>query len=634
MTSSASQNSSQLTELSEPKVLPSGFVLDSKYEILSLLGSGAKGVVYKARRTVFDDFCTIKILRQELISKEDSFARFQREARIASQLSHPNILSVRSFGISPDDYAYIVMDYMEGETLAEYLVKHKRLSPDFFIKCFSQLLSALDYAHRAGVIHRDIKPANIFLDTDEHGAKRARLIDLGMAKVFESENEDLKLTQTGVLAGTPLYMSPEQCRGESLSPATDIYSISVLMFEAILGEAPFRGANDLLVMQSHLNEEARFPANSRVADPLRHIVLQGLSKNPNERLSAQEMKQKLDSMNLDELNVSEDRSKKTPSNIKIIALAMLIGILPLAFYLSTARESSEDADHLVLSQKNPDKKSLKPLKLKARGCEEILAQLSSLISESGYRNNNAQIMQGIDLAAQAISAAQREKNLELILRANLAYLDASVSEPIEMQISRLRRMEKLIAGSSNISNPLKMRVHRELGEALLENYAYAEAKNEFVLGASICDEGSLDRLRNLKDAALCYQKLGDYKMAEKSVQDLLKNYGLDEGLVLEALGIEAESYALSGQQSKVRKLLEYIKPVAVCVANDSLRASLVNVGNVCREKAYSKESRLAFEIVSAIAENISVAEKKRVDHLNDKLMKGLIKKSPILKPED
>ena len=206
------------------------------YEIVSSIGHGSMGVVYLARERSLERFVAIKVLRPELALSPEGRERFRREARVAAQLSHPGILPLHAFG-EVGGVWYFVMGYVRGATLAERLRMEGRLASDEARRILADLADAIDCAHRSGVIHRDIKPSNILIDAD---SGRAILADFGIAKI---ENADDRLTASGMVIGTPSFMSPEQAAGETAIDArSDIFSLGAVAYAMLSGGAPFGGA--------------------------------------------------------------------------------------------------------------------------------------------------------------------------------------------------------------------------------------------------------------------------------------------------------------------------------------------------------------------------------------------------------
>lgn len=231
-----------------PKIPP------ERYEILGVLGSGGMGTVLKARHVQLNKLVAIKVLNMELIQDRTSFSRFEKEARAGGQLSHPNLVAVFDFGYTVDGEPYFVMEYVEGFSLAELVKRCGKCSSADFIYVFVQALKALNYIHRNNVIHRDMKSSNIMLQFIE-GDRYVKLIDFGIAKVLAESGVTMQhLTATGEAVGSPLYMSPEQCKGRNVDARADIYSLGCVMYECFAGYPPFRGGNAMQTIQMHLND--------------------------------------------------------------------------------------------------------------------------------------------------------------------------------------------------------------------------------------------------------------------------------------------------------------------------------------------------------------------------------------------
>lgn len=257
--------------------------LFDRYENLGVIGQGGMSHVYKARHKMLDKVVAVKVLAGHL-NRIDAFcARFVQEARVASSLSHTNIASVFDFGVTPESNAFLVMEYVKGPSLAEVLRQDVRLDEARAIELFKQLIDALSYAHKMGVVHRDIKPANVILTNFDSGHPHLKLVDFGLAKV--STLEDPKLTINGEVMGSPLYMSPEQCQGLPVDNRSDIYSLGCLMHEVICGQPPFRGETALDTFRMHVQVDYQEPSENECSDRLRTILRKCLSKNPNNRYS-------------------------------------------------------------------------------------------------------------------------------------------------------------------------------------------------------------------------------------------------------------------------------------------------------------------------------------------------------------
>ncbi|MBN2527306.1 MAG: protein kinase [Deltaproteobacteria bacterium] len=262
----------------------SGKVLDDRYEILSLLDEGGMGAVYLGRHVKLGRSVAVKFLHGELKGIKDVVARFYREARAASGISHPNIIDVYDVGVADWGEPYLVMEYLSGENLASLQKRKGPISLAAACGILEPALRALYAAHERGIVHRDLKPENIFLMRQENGPPVIKIIDFGVSKFLQTEQT--QLTRTGALLGTPSYMSPEQARGRgTVDHRADIYSMGVVLHNMLGGGLPFVGEsyNDLIV--NILTEPAKMPTEiypdfPKDAEP---IVMRLLEKEPDKR---------------------------------------------------------------------------------------------------------------------------------------------------------------------------------------------------------------------------------------------------------------------------------------------------------------------------------------------------------------
>ncbi len=277
-------NSLLFTRVQDPFV---GTTLAGTYEIESVIGTGGMGVVYKARHAMMDRTVAIKMLQSQLISDSMSVKRFQQEGKAASRIKHPHVITVYDFGISPTGQPYIVMDYLEGEALADVIKRDGQVAVERAIKILIQACDALDHAHKMGVIHRDLKPTNIMLSKDEDHLDFVRVVDFGVAKLINSGQEGQKLTQAGEVCGSPVYMSPEQCMGMDLDKRSDIYSMGILIYETLTGRLPILGKTMVDTMSKHISDSPLRFSETRpdlyIPERLESVFFKALAKNPNER---------------------------------------------------------------------------------------------------------------------------------------------------------------------------------------------------------------------------------------------------------------------------------------------------------------------------------------------------------------
>src|SRR5215212_3953406 len=265
-----------------------GVVLDDKYRLDELLGQGGMGAVYRATHLLIERPVAVKVLSQRLVTDESARERFRREARAAGRLQHTNAVAVTDFGETRDGLVYLVMELLEGRPLREVLARESPLDPARAVSLMMQISAAVEAAHEAGIIHRDLKPGNIFLVQRPDSPYIVKVLDFGIAKLAADGGEyslNDTLTGTGVMIGTPRYMSPEQCDGAVLTPASDVYSLGVILYEMLTGQTPFTGTTPLALALKHSSECPRPPRElvATIPPALEGVVLHALEKKPEGR---------------------------------------------------------------------------------------------------------------------------------------------------------------------------------------------------------------------------------------------------------------------------------------------------------------------------------------------------------------
>jgi serine/threonine protein kinase/tetratricopeptide (TPR) repeat protein len=265
-----------------------GVVLDGKYRLDARVGEGGMGTVYRAAHLLIDRPVAVKVLKSRFVTDESARERFRREARAAGRLQHTNAVAVTDFGETREGLVYLVMELLEGTTLRDVLAREAPLDAARAVSLMMQISAAVEAAHAAGIIHRDLKPGNIFLVQRPQSPYVVKVLDFGIAKLAAEGGEfglvDT-LTGTGVMIGTPRYMSPEQCDGAQLTPASDVYGLGVILYEMLTGQTPFTGASPLALALAHSSESPRPPRQLVAAIPpaLEAVVLHALAKRPEER---------------------------------------------------------------------------------------------------------------------------------------------------------------------------------------------------------------------------------------------------------------------------------------------------------------------------------------------------------------
>ena len=263
-----------------------GSVLDDRYEILDVIGGGGMGMVYRAKQRFIDRVVAVKVLHKGSISSTDTLKRFQLEGQAASQLSNPHIVTVFDANVSKDGEPYIVMDYLEGDSLEAIIEKQGPLPVARAVPIFMQICDALGKAHAKDIVHRDIKPSNIVLVNEDGEADFVKLVDFGIAKILrESEQHTGNLTRTGEIFGSPLYMSPEQWRGGKLDSRADCYSLGAVMYKTVSGQPLFHGSDFLQLAYKHTQETPPTFAELcvPVPPPLEAVIRKALEKEPEDR---------------------------------------------------------------------------------------------------------------------------------------------------------------------------------------------------------------------------------------------------------------------------------------------------------------------------------------------------------------
>ncbi len=295
------------------------------YLIISKLGEGGMGVVYKAHDTTLDRTVALKVLSPHLFRNKEFLQRFRIEAQAQARLNGPNIVTLHSlFDLSGS--LVLVMEYIEGQTLAQRLHNEGRLSVATTVWVFEQALLGVERAHRLGIVHRDLKPSNIFIT----GSHEIKLMDFGVAKILDNK----EMTQGGSMIGTLMYISPEQITGKDADFRSDIYTLGITLFEAVTGRLPFVKQSDYEYMDAHLHEQPPRPSTLQpdIPQELESVILKAIAKDPDRRFqSAHEFRSAL--IKLGMIHVRAYRRLKAIRKDKDRAV--------LAHYVESSRRSSE-----------------------------------------------------------------------------------------------------------------------------------------------------------------------------------------------------------------------------------------------------------------------------------------------------
>jgi len=266
-----------------------GATIDGRYKVEALLGKGGMGYVYAGRHAIIDKRVAIKVLRAEHAQNDSSAAqRFLVEAKAASKIGHLNIVDITDFGVLPDGKTYFVMEYLDGPTLGRVNHQAGPLAPERAIPITQQIARGLTAAHDKGIVHRDLKPENIFILERPSECQKdfVKIVDFGIAKDISHKK---KLTQAGMVLGTPEYMSPEQATGQPLDHRVDQYALGCILYEMLCGEVPFRAETPTKTLTQHVFDKVTPPsqrsANVKIPAALEAVVMRALQKKPAERFA-------------------------------------------------------------------------------------------------------------------------------------------------------------------------------------------------------------------------------------------------------------------------------------------------------------------------------------------------------------
>ena len=277
--------------------LQPGMVIRNKYQILERIGIGGMGFVYRGRHITFNEVCAIKIVNDVIAGDANFLQRFQTEAVVTRKLRHPNAVRVDDFDYTEDGRPFIVMELVQGKNVGDILEEEVPMRVPRAVRVATQVAQALGFAHKLGIVHRDIKPGNIVLTTNEQGQESAKVLDFGIAKLREAvEGAKPGMTMTGMVVGTPLYMSPEQFMGKNagqeIDGRTDLYSLGVVLYQMVTAQLPFEGDTLYSLMMQHMEGNARPPhelmPELQIPQSLSHVILKAIDKSRDQRFQTAE----------------------------------------------------------------------------------------------------------------------------------------------------------------------------------------------------------------------------------------------------------------------------------------------------------------------------------------------------------
>jgi serine/threonine protein kinase len=347
------------TKLQVAHELQPGMIIRNKYQILSRIGIGGMGLVYCGRHLTFNELCAIKIVNDDIAGDATFLQRFQTEAVVTRKLRHPNAVRVDDFDYTEDGRPFIVMELVEGKNISEILQTEGALAVPRAVRIARQVALAIAMAHKLGIVHRDLKPGNIILTTDEHGQEVAKVLDFGIAKLREAAGESRpEMTMTGMVVGTPLYMSPEQFMGKKaggeIDGRTDIYSLGVVLYQMVTAQLPFEADTPYALMLQHLQGAVTPPHELKpelhIPAALSQVILKAMEKSRELRFqTAEEFVAALDGIPIDTFTHA-GAGNPTPQPVVAVSPVSAIATQPLTAAKTAAKPETASG---VVDQANP-----------------------------------------------------------------------------------------------------------------------------------------------------------------------------------------------------------------------------------------------------------------------------------------
>lgn len=416
------------------------------FEIISLLGQGGHGIVYKAICKPLNRTVALKIMVDEgAPDRNKNFERIQNEAKILARLSHPNIVQVFQVGFTADGKAYLVSEFLEGTTLDTLLSERGRLNDNEIKSIIHQVSEALSFLHENGLVHRDIKPSNIMLSADS-GSKyfQVKLLDFGVTREFIEEGAGPNAARTATLAmlGTPAYMSPEQCKGTKLDARSDLYSLACVCFQCVYGEIPFTGESAFSVQYKHINEDVGNldPIKANPSDSLSQFFRRAMAKEPDARPknSRQFKEEFFDALKKTQVKGAEAGNAKRFSVITAITALLLASGFGAMTYIRYLKEKS--APDLVISQKVKASASNSPRALPeselASLVEKYKPRIHNLYSKTELLQSRRELLKRIDAVLPKV---KNNKSLDFLANYLKARIFSELKAPVEEQRKLLLR---------------------------------------------------------------------------------------------------------------------------------------------------------------------------------------------------
>ncbi|MEO6950973.1 MAG: serine/threonine-protein kinase [Polyangia bacterium] len=345
-----------------------GQTLVGRYQLIRRVGEGGMGMVYEATQEALSRSVAVKVLRDKYADRSEVARRLVQEAKLASSIEHEHIVRIFDSGVTPDGRPFIVMEHLRGESLADRIRREGALPESLVLAIAEQAASALSAAHARAIVHRDIKPENVFLvDQGSDDRPSVKIVDFGISKSMSNDGADssLRLTATGMVMGTPLYMSPEQARGDDeLDERVDVWALGVILYEALTGEVPFRANNYLGVIAQVLSAELIPPRQLRpelsISAGMEQIVLHAMARDRTQRYASM-TKMAADLERVRSGHSLEARAARVePRPRALWPIGALLGTLTLAVITAPYWGHHETQPTIVLSPNDTDRVDASP----------------------------------------------------------------------------------------------------------------------------------------------------------------------------------------------------------------------------------------------------------------------------------
>ena len=393
-------------KVSDPYI---GTTIDERYLLHEKLGAGGMGAVYRATHVLMDKPVAIKLISRELTHLPQVVGRFEREARSASRLSHPHCITVTDFGRTEDGTLYLVMELLDGEPLEDMLNRLGTLPAPLAIHFTKQILDGLGHAHEAGIVHRDLKPANVMIVNQGEKRDFAIVFDFGIAKIATDNTPDNKLTQQGMIVGTPAYISPEQALGDDADNRADLYAVGVMLYEMLTGDVPYRGAQAVDVVTMHISAEIpSLPPGRRYPLGLRQVIEKAMAKKPADRYQTAEAFLSA-MMSLDFGKTEFIRKKGGSRSLLYILLGILslVSVLGIWYHWDSVpiRTAEPEPEQIVEEAVEPEPKNLQVSR----------KQVSELLTKADEQIRLGIPMEAVNTAKEALKQSPDEPMGHLLL---------------------------------------------------------------------------------------------------------------------------------------------------------------------------------------------------------------------------